>query len=134
MHCWCPPTTGPGQPHEPDCSRYKRLSATIGEYADWALTDVPVKLDTGPFFGHGLQYSANPYEAKLSDVQMQTQAYNHALQWLAKQDLKSKSTSIGCTCAAKYGVVGHAAFCPIGERAESDAADAADEVVWTVKI
>jgi hypothetical protein len=24
MHCWCPPATGPGQPHESDCVQYKR--------------------------------------------------------------------------------------------------------------
>ncbi len=56
MHCWCPPATGPGQPHESDCSHYKRPA----------------------FFG-GLQY-----EATLSV--MQAQAYNHALQWLNKQN------------------------------------------------
>jgi hypothetical protein len=26
-----------------------------------------------------------------------------------------------CTCAAKFGVIGHAAFCQLGEKAESDA-------------
>src|SRR5450759_710627 len=36
LHCWCPPATGPGQPHEPDCVQYKCpiIHATIGSYHD----------------------------------------------------------------------------------------------------
>jgi hypothetical protein len=107
MHCWCPPATGPNQPHEKDCSRYKRPAKKY----------MPLK--SGPFFGHGLQY-----QAKLSAVQ--AQAYNHALQWLAKQNpaplalaTAPMTHSIECTCAAQYGVIGHAAFCPLGEKADN---------------
>ena len=55
----------------------------------------PVK---SPFFGLGL-----PYQAKLSAVQ--AQAYNHALQWLDKQNPASIKCNEGCTCAAKSGVI-----------------------------
>ena len=119
MHCWCPPATGPGQPHESDCFQYTRPEPeTESETAKWAGIS---KFESGPFFGHGLQY-----QAKISA--MQAQAYNHALRWLAKQNpapLALATTpmthSIECTCAAQYGVIGHAAFCPLGEKAESDA-------------
>jgi hypothetical protein len=73
MHCWCPPATGPNQPHEKDCFQYTRPEPS----AKWAGIS---KFKSSPFFGHGLQYSANPYEAKLSA--MQTQAYNAALKWV----------------------------------------------------
>jgi hypothetical protein len=47
MHCWCPPATGPGQPHQASCSHFKRPApavthvthAFIGSYHDWDLTD-----------------------------------------------------------------------------------------------
>jgi hypothetical protein len=41
MHCWCPPATGPNQPHQIDCVQYKRpiIHATIGSYYDWELDD-----------------------------------------------------------------------------------------------
>jgi hypothetical protein len=81
MHCWCPPATGPGQPHESDCFQYKRpgpavpvTHAFIGSYHDWDLMDpdepidvvkkyLPEQLETGPFFGHGLQYAKYSPEA-----------------------------------------------------------------------
>jgi hypothetical protein len=114
MHCWCPPATGPNQPHEPGCSRYKRPEPepepeplTVAETLCAASGFKPVK---SPFFGLGL-----PYQAKLSAVQ--AQAYNHALQWLDKQNPASIKCNEGCTCAAKSGVIGHAAFCPLGEKA-----------------
>jgi hypothetical protein len=69
---------------------------------------------------HGAQqhsrttYFATPaYEAKLSV--MQAQAHNHALQWLDKQNPKPLGAPIECTCAAQSGVIGHAAFCPLGD-------------------
>jgi hypothetical protein len=46
MHCWCPPATGPGQPHMTDCFQYTRPA----KFAKW-----PSLL--------GL-----PYQAKLSAV------------------------------------------------------------------
>jgi hypothetical protein len=53
MHCWCPPATGPNQPHEIDCVQYRRP-------AKGALKGT---LKSGPFFSHGLQYSVphGPY-------------------------------------------------------------------------
>jgi hypothetical protein len=52
-------------------------------------------------------------------------AYAAALEWVESHDLPPVITSIECnklcTCAAKSGVIGHAAFCPLGEKAESDA-------------
>jgi hypothetical protein len=30
MHCWCPPATGPSQPHEKDCFHYRRPDFWIG--------------------------------------------------------------------------------------------------------
>jgi hypothetical protein len=30
MHCWCPPATGPGQPHRADCSHYRKSSFKPG--------------------------------------------------------------------------------------------------------
>jgi hypothetical protein len=72
MHCWCPPPTGPGQPHKSDCSHYKRPE--------------PSKL-SGPFFGHGLTYGfmSKTYTSKLN--QQQAQAYAAALEWLEKGDV-----------------------------------------------
>ena len=106
MHCWCPPATGPGQPHESDCVQYTRPTK-----ATWAGIS---KFESGPFFGHGLQY-----EAKLSA--MQTQAYNAALEWAETHDPLATGKSIEChelcTCAAASSVIGHAAFCPLGEKA-----------------
>jgi hypothetical protein len=66
------------------------------ETAKWAGIS---KFKSGPFFGHGLQYQVQAYAA---------------------------AAAIECTCAAKFGVIGHAAFCPLGaaagEKAGSDAA------------
>jgi hypothetical protein len=79
MHCWCPPATGPGQPHEKDCSRYSRPVpfVTDKKYIDLKL---PMK---GQFFGHGIKYPG-----KLSDSVMQAQAYTHALKWAGAAALK----------------------------------------------
>jgi hypothetical protein len=133
MHCWCPPATGPGQPHEKDCSHYRRpatVAAYIGSYHDWDLN-----------------------EADAADAVH----YNHALHWLEIRKPESyvhaivpsivsnelvpapapvfvvkipsfvvEPTSIvinelelctcTCTCAAASGV-GHASLCPLGEKA-----------------
>ena len=108
MHCWCPPATGPGQPHRDDCSHYRRpiLHAAVGSYHDWDLTEADAKMVPAPV-----------------DFIAEAQAYNHALQWLAFAHATAPiAHSIDCTCAAKYGVIGHAASCPLGEKAESDAA------------
>jgi hypothetical protein len=104
MHCWCPPATGPGQPHESDCVQYKRT------------------LQSGPKSG--------PFFAKLSV--MQAQAYAAAISWVETHDptpvelskaytefastSDATSDAIECTCAAMSGVIGHAAFCPLGEK------------------
>jgi hypothetical protein len=126
MHCWCPPATGPGQPHQSDSSHYSRpvpfVSTLDKKYVDPKL---PMK---GPFFGHGI-YTAYPgehvvlsgvkYPGKLSEAKlsvMQAQAYNHALQWLDKQN--PAPLAPGCTCAAKSGVIGHAGFCPLSSAGE----------------
>jgi hypothetical protein len=55
MHCWCPPATGPNQPHQSDCVQYKRptIQATVGSYHDWDLTEA----------GSGLQYTKIDPEA-----------------------------------------------------------------------
>src|ERR1700687_3069502 len=70
MHCWCPPATGPGQPHRDDCSHYRRpiLHAAVGSYHDWDLTEADAKMVPAPV-----------------DFIAEAQAYNHALQWLDKQ-------------------------------------------------
>jgi hypothetical protein len=124
MHCSCPPATGPNQPHEKDCYQYRRPSASYSTSDASGLSGkLSGKFHTGPFFGHGL-----PYRAKLSV--MQAQAYNAALQWLDKQNPAPLGAPIecngGCTCAAASGVIGHASFCPLGEKVESDAAAYAD--------
>jgi hypothetical protein len=55
MHCWCPPATGPGQPHESTCVQYKRpVKGTLDKKY---IVGKPLPLKTGSFFGHGLQYS-----------------------------------------------------------------------------
>jgi hypothetical protein len=89
MHCWCPPATGPGQPHEIGCFHYTRPAKPV------PVTYAGVSKYKGHFFGHGL-----PYQAKLSDTTLQAKAY---------------AMSIECTCAAS-GVIGHAAFCSAGRR------------------
>jgi hypothetical protein len=51
MHCWCPPATGPGQPHLSGCSHFKRpavpsvTQAFIGSYHDWDLLDPDEPID-----------------------------------------------------------------------------------------
>ena len=53
------------------------------------------------------------------------QAYNAALQWMEKYDVRPIPLSIECndlcTCAAKSGVIGHAAFCPLGDGTAPEA-------------
>jgi hypothetical protein len=39
-----------------------------------------------------------------------------------------RSMTVECTCAAKSGVIGHAAFCPLGEKA--DTLEPGDVVEW----
>jgi hypothetical protein len=67
MHCWCPPATGPGQPHESDCVQYKR----------------PVKVDFIEFEPiHGMELSQKEKQA-LAYVQahaLVTQAYAAAIE------------------------------------------------------
>jgi hypothetical protein len=51
MHCWCPPATGPGQPHLSSCSHFKRpviTHAFIGSYHDWDLTEPWAEPESGP--------------------------------------------------------------------------------------
>jgi hypothetical protein len=104
MHSWCPPATGPNQPHRDDCSHYKRPEPSAS--AKWAGISTFVK---SPFLGH-------EYQAKLSV--MQAQAYNHALQWLDRHSpapLGPIECNDLCNCAAQSGVIGHASFCPLGD-------------------
>jgi hypothetical protein len=101
-HCWCPPATGPGQPHRDDCCRYKRPEG-------WANP----RLRT---IGFGMPYSKT-YQTQLSV--MQAQAYAAAFQWMATHPAPIECNA--CTCAMRYGlngadVDGHAAFCPLGEK------------------
>jgi hypothetical protein len=113
MHCWCPPATGPNQPHEKDCSHYKQPSIADPS-PDPSINKIYIPVPTpkfrpvkSPFFGHGFQ----------------AQTYAAAMEWLDRYDVKPLvATSlvrpvrpIECTCAAKSGVVGHAAFCPLGD-------------------
>jgi hypothetical protein len=134
MHCWCPPATGPNQPHRDDCSHYRRpgpdgpvLHATVGSYHDWAPEPIVPDLSV--------------------DFIAQSQAYHAAFSWMEKQSpipdtalMRSAATSIAtsiecnaCTCVAfEDADVGHVASCPLGERAESDAAAAAADTLATV--
>jgi hypothetical protein len=102
MHCWCPPATGPNQPHEKDCFQYTRPVKKPVKF-----TYAGVSKDKGPFFGHGLQYQAQAYAAGFAVAQ---EAWQEA-------GLDSIKCNEFCTCAAKSGVIGHAAFCPLGAAA-----------------
>jgi hypothetical protein len=183
LHCWCPSATGPGQPHQSDCSHYRKIvpCGACGK----ALRFMEASTDTwmcedegcllhgaqqhskqstyagvskfgdkffGKFFGHGLPYAKVPSFGivgyKLSDATLQAKAY--ATEWAEAHtvpevflpvlplctcdhrfgaiphatDCPAFSTSIQCTCAAKSGV-GHAAFCPLGEKSD-ETVDAPD--------
>jgi hypothetical protein len=115
MHCWCPPATGPGQPHLSSCSHFKRPAvpthAFIGSYHDWDLTEAEEEPE--PEFGKmtakiadaaaaepgegypgpGAAIILKPGEAGPFDYQAYeayTQlAYKHALQWLETQKPQS---------------------------------------------
>jgi hypothetical protein len=151
MHCWCPPATGPGQPHEKDCSHFKKVvpCEACGEPLIFieASTDTWMCDDTGCLFFGAQQHSKPILHATIGSYQYkhdwdltepifdhgvsQAQAYNHALQWLDKQKPQSfvhAPLSVECNCAAfEDADIGHDVLCPIGaaagEKAESDAAD-----------
>jgi hypothetical protein len=112
MHCWCPPATGPGQPHLSSCSHFKRpAQAFIGSYHDWDLTD-PVDNTTLPeymwkidpeawTFGKmaakliedataaesetGQISSAQISKLKTESISLTEAQYNHAYQYAAQQ-------------------------------------------------
>jgi hypothetical protein len=65
MHCWCPPATGPNQPHQPECSHYRRPDFWIAPKFEQVKSS---------FFGHGL-----PYSAAYKLTQKQAQAYAAAI-------------------------------------------------------
>jgi hypothetical protein len=129
MHCWCPPATGPGQPHLSGCSHYSRpvpfqfsvkhhpaTPATLDKkYVDLNV-DLKLPMKSGPFFGHGMKYA-------VQQPLYQAQAYAAALSWMEKQN--TAPITPGCTCAAKLGVIGHAAFCPLCTVEADDFIDAA---------
>jgi hypothetical protein len=116
MHGWCPPATGPGQPHLSGCSHYSRpvpfqfsvkhhpaTPATLDKkYVDLNV-DLKLPMKSGPF-GHGMKYA-------VQQPLYQAQAYAAALSWMEKQN--TAPITPGCTCAAKLVVIGHAAFCPL---------------------
>jgi hypothetical protein len=120
-HCWCPPATGPGQPHEPGCSHFKR------PYHDW-------------------DYDLTEALAMNLHVQAQVQAYNHELAKsyahaeaayaLAVKAVAAASVapvavpapsiiSNECTCVAglaspDFGAIPHAWDCPLSPTGPSD--------------
>jgi hypothetical protein len=112
--CHCPPATGPNQPHRDDCCRYKR---------EGLQTDSYFGVSRMRTIGFGL-----PYGGSSKTLIAQAQAYNAALQWVVRHDVRPIHdevtisypfpalipASIECTCAANVGV-GHSRFCPLGD-------------------
>jgi hypothetical protein len=139
-YCWCPPATGPGQPHQKDCYHYRvvPIHAFIGQYHDWEpkaepdpaspASGPPISADWPAIDAYEAE-SDIEYTAKLSAMQAQYQvhAYNHALLWLEKQKPypfaahsvpdgsvlapAPPAQSVECICAAEFGG-GHATLCP----------------------
>jgi len=95
---------------------------TFGKLASKIIADAVAAAESAS--GQGALPAAEiPSEMPESvDFIAQAQAYNHALLWLDKQNPAPLGAPIecngGCTCAAKYGVIGHAAFCPLGAAGE----------------
>ncbi len=145
MHCWCPPATGPGQPHEKDCVHYKRpvpkpeskpesesvsikfgpggwshpaLQATVGSYHEWELDDWVLAK-----------------QAESIDFIAEAQAYNHAYQWMVKHEVKPLAAAFmkplvaalkppsvkcdGCNCDHRFGAIPHAGDCPACPASQS---------------
>ena len=120
MHCWCPPATGPNQPHLSSCTQYKR-----------PLPGNTIDKIYGLDHSHGLY--THQYKLSQSQIQLLTHAQAQTVDAQAKVDasdaavnLKEKLAvyneldvawfeGVKCTCAAKAGVIGHAAFCPLGD-------------------
>jgi hypothetical protein len=123
MHCWCPPATGPGQPHESTCVQYKR----------------PVKYKhLGIVFGHGTPYKATAHswnqQAEYHPVPTET-LKTFGFEWSETHDPTLSKEAVhkvyaglqkyplnvyACTCAAKSGVISHAKFCPLGVGPDQD--------------
>jgi hypothetical protein len=97
MHCWCPPATGPGQPHESTCYQYTR----------------PDKVKS-PFFSYG---PPPPFEIKSegeTDFFLQAQAYNHALLWAQNQQTEKNPQLVKyCNCAKESQSGVHESSCPV---------------------
>jgi hypothetical protein len=73
MHCWCPPATGPGQPHEKGCYQYMNYNMSY-------TPDLISKCS----LSHGSPHFEKP-KGEIDyflQAQLQAQAYNHALLWL----------------------------------------------------
>jgi hypothetical protein len=97
MHCWCPPATGPGQPHLSGCSHFKRLppvKAHIASYHDWDLTGPDEPPEPEYDAPHDKNYWASgklagsPFDYQAYEEYTQL-AYKHALQWLETQKSQS---------------------------------------------
>ena len=90
MHCWCPPATGPNQPHEKDCVQYKR---------PWQFS---------------VKYHPAPTTIKMGSEWSEAHKVSAPL---TKEAVHAVYAGLDvCTCAAKVGVIGHAAFCPLGVK------------------
>jgi hypothetical protein len=91
MHCWCPPATGPGQPHEKNCVMYQRpipktVQATIGSWKDWPLETVGYWA-TGIDLAYLSPVPLPPPEPPIGFIK-EAQAYNQTYQWMVNHEVK----------------------------------------------
>jgi hypothetical protein len=110
-YCWCPAATGPNQPHESGCYRYRRVTAFVSQHHDWdlePLTNEAVHKAVvgeatftgfkGPFVSYGPPPSLFASEGE-TDYFLQVQAYNHALLWAEKLADVEKQNAVYATIA-----------------------------------
>jgi hypothetical protein len=95
MHCWCPPATGPGQPHEKGCYHYR------SGFVKYALYPPPHQppyqpqyYKAGLFYGHGLPLHPLPLHPGEDPgiIDLEWQAYAQGYKWAKAQWAKQAQT------------------------------------------
>jgi hypothetical protein len=87
MHCWCPPATGPGQPHLSSCTQYKR-----------PLPGNTIDKIYGLDHSHGLY--THQYKLSQSQIQLLTHAQAQTVDAQAKVDASDAAVNRNAWSAA----------------------------------
>jgi hypothetical protein len=125
-----PSWAGPGQPHLFGCTMYQRPGSW--DWDEAGQSDPPESVPESVPEASYVAGIAGYYDlSQLSQEQIQTIAYAkaYAAEHMKVYAVKSNELSDEfCTCDHRFTATAHAAFCPLGEKADGEADEETDTV------